>query len=173
MDNDEGHTKYSGWHIANFIIILIVIIVITLIFIEIYNHRALSRGLLLGWNVVEGVTNQSSDIFVVNVGNLYIGQSDQDLNLNLTEGLSWIGGQFGIKNDTVDKTIKLLPGAGVKIRPEQNLTVLPGVFSTWVYTNEGILRLDKTGPSLSNISDNFSPIQNSLQDPTQNIIMSP
>nr|QBK89509.1 MAG: hypothetical protein LCPAC001_00190 [Pithovirus LCPAC001] len=167
MDNTNND---SPWHIVNFILIFIVVIFIIIALIEIYNHRALVENLLPGWNIEEGISDQSSDSFTISASNLYIGQSNQNLNLNLIGGVSWTGSQFGIKNNSLN-TITLLPGAGIEVSPDQNFLISPGVFSTWVHTSDGILRLDKAEIPLTDLTQTTSTSVSSVQNPTQNIIL--
>lgn len=139
MDSDD---RKSLWHGLNFVIALIAVILIIIFSVIIFQHRSDVEQYALGWRVVNGTTTGSSENFIADTNTMYIGQSSQDLTLTLQKGTDFIGGVIGIKNNTTNTNITIVPGTGVVLEPNQVPVVTSGAFSEWLLTEKGYLRLD-------------------------------
>lgn len=164
-------THNNGWHGVNFILALIAIIIIIILLIAFYEHRNDIELFGFGWRITNGTTTASTDSFIINSNSMYIGQSSQDVTLTLQQGRDFIGGVFGVKNNTTNTNITVVPASGVVVRANQVPVVAPGVFAEWVLTSTGYLRLDNptavapvTPPSGSNVANSVGGVQNPLSN---------
>jgi len=177
MESDH----HSTWHGINFIMALIAIIIIIILLIVVYDHRSDVEQYALGWRIVNGTTTGSTDSFFANTNTLYIGESDKDLTLTLEKGSDFIGGVVGVKNNTTNKNITVVAGKGITFQENQIPLVTPGVFSEWLLTSTGYLRLDNpiveigviTPPEAPLTSgSNVSNVSSGVQNPLTNAILS-